>query len=336
MAEREESVGGPGASVGERVLVAAAEAVKAGEGPLTATELAARAGVSDATVGGFRAHLARLYPGLLRDAREMVLAAADAAVGAGEGPLTVTELAARAQVSETTVGRFRAELERLYPGLLGAASARVFAAAAAAVKAGEGPLTVTELAARAHVGNATVGRFRAQLERRHPGFLRDARALVLVAAAAAVKAGEGDLTASALAARAGVSKATVGGLRAELGRLYPGLLRDPRARVFAAAAAAVAAGEGSLTATELAARADVSDTTVGGLRVELMRRYPGLLDGASARVLAAAAAAVTAREGSLTVTELAARAHVSKDTVRGSRAELETLYPGLLRSRRAY
>jgi hypothetical protein len=329
MAERDESTGGVAATVRERVFEAAA-AVRAGEGPLTATELAARAQVSDATVGRLRAELERRYPRLLRDVRALVFAAAAAAVRAGEVPLTAKALAVRAEVSDTTVGALRPELETRYPQLFAGARERVLAAAAAAVKAGEGPLTVRELTARAHVGETTVRRLQPELERRYPGLLGGPRERVFAAAAAGVRARAVPLTVTALAARAGVGTGTVRQLRAELERRYPGLLGGPRERVFVAAGAAMSAGTVPLTVTALATRAGVGTGTVRQLRAELERLYPGLLGGASELVLAAAAAAVAANEVPLTATALAARARVSTDTVRRSRAELERLYPGLL------
>jgi hypothetical protein len=107
-----------------------------------------------------------------------------------------------------------------------------------------------------------------------------ARARARARAAAAQIAGDrsGPVTVTALAARARVHKDTVAGVRGEIDDRFPGVLKSrARDRVLAAAKRVADDQSGPISVTALAAAAAADHSTVSGLRPEIRRRFPGVL-----------------------------------------------------------
>jgi hypothetical protein len=221
-------------SARERVLAAAAQVADQGSGPVTLTALAAHARAGRVTVSGLREEIEQLFPGVLRSrARARVLAAAAQIAADRSGPVTVTALAAEADVDHSTVSGLRAEIEQRFPGVLRSTGrARVLAAAKTIAAKRSGPVTLTALATRARVSQSTVSRLRPQIDRRFPGVLGSPeRGRVTAAAQRIFRDRSGPVTATALAAQAGVNWRTMAKLRDEIDRLFPGVLlpRGPAA-----------------------------------------------------------------------------------------------------------
>jgi transcriptional regulator GlxA family with amidase domain len=155
-----------------RVLAAAARMAEQRSGPITGAALAGRANVSQHTVSRVREEIQRRFPGVLGSpAKARVLAAAGRIAADQSGPVTGTELAAQAKVSQDQVSRLRREILERFPGVLGSARERLLAAAHQVAAKGSGPVTGVTLATRANVDVCTMSRLRDEIHREFPGVL---------------------------------------------------------------------------------------------------------------------------------------------------------------------